>query len=246
MTTPATSIQEKDPLQGRIIFVLIMTVLVQFMYPISVGDSPLRSIIFQIFYMSLFAAGIYLVRHKRRLFQLLLLASAAWIVVGTIYALRPDLQRANLAGYLLIILFQTVLTLVLLRFIFETRVVDKDVLLAAITVYLLLGAIFVPVFGMIETLTWFPDQTTHAFFDPQNDLAGLASPWQSLVYYSYATLTTLGYGDILPITYWARSAATMEAVIGVLYTAIIMARLVGLYAGREVEEAGTMTNDQSI
>mgnify|MGYP001949313717 CR=1 FL=1 len=41
-------------------------------------------------------------------------------------------------------------------------------------------------------------------------------------------LTTLGYGNILPISMWARSAATLEACIGVLYTAIIISRLVGL------------------
>ena len=61
-------------------------------------------------------------------------------------------------------------------------------------------------------------------------------PWQVIVYYSYATLSTLGYGDVLPVTAWARSAATFEAVVGVLYTAVIVARLVGLYAAGEVEE----------
>ena len=56
-----------------------------------------------------------------------------------------------------------------------------------------------------------------------------AVQWQQFIYYSYVTLTTAGYGDVLPITLWARSLANMEMVIGVLYVTIIMARLVGLY-----------------
>jgi len=42
-------------------------------------------------------------------------------------------------------------------------------------------------------------------------------------------LTTLGYGDVLPVPAWARSIASVEAIVGVMYTTIIMARLVGVY-----------------
>jgi hypothetical protein len=227
---------QKDPLEGKIIYVLIMTVLVQFLYPISVSDSPLVLILYQMFYMSLFVAGIYMVSSNRLVMWLLIAAGLAWFVVGSLYAFRPELQWANMAGYLIVIFFQLTLTVALVRYIFRARVVSRDMLLAAITIYLLLGAVFVPIYGMIETLTWFPGETTHAFIDGQNDYAGTPIPWQLFVYYSYATLTTLGYGDVLPVTFWARSAATFEAVIGVLYTAVIVARLVGLYAAREVEE----------
>ena len=46
----------------------------------------------------------------------------------------------------------------------------------------------------------------------------------------------IGCADILPKTLWARSAATLEACIGVLYTAIILSRLVGLLTSQDVEE----------
>jgi hypothetical protein len=237
---------QKDPLEGKIVLVLVMTVLVQFLYPISVSESPLVLITYQLFYMSLFVAGIYLVSSNRRVMRLLIVASVSWIIVGSIYAFRPDLQWANMLGYLIIILFQTALTVVLVRYIFRAKVVSRDMLLAAIAVYLLLGAIFVPIYGIIETLTWFPEQTTHAFVDGLNDYTNEALPWQTFVYYSYATLTTLGYGDVLPVTYWARSAATFEAVVGVLYTAVIVARLVGLYAAREVEEETSRADQRSL
>lgn len=56
------------------------------------------------------------------------------------------------------------------------------------------------------------------------------SDWTDVVYLRYATLTTLGYGDITPKTELARALTTAEAVIGVLFTAVFMSRLVGLYA----------------
>jgi hypothetical protein len=53
--------------------------------------------------------------------------------------------------------------------------------------------------------------------------------WSDLMFFSFVTLTTLGYGDITPVTSAARSLAVIEAVFGVLYNAILIARLVGLY-----------------
>jgi hypothetical protein len=53
-----------------------------------------------------------------------------------------------------------------------------------------------------------------------------------LIYFSYVTLATLGYGDITPISAYARSSAILEAVAGPMYIAVLIARLVGLY-GKE-------------
>lgn len=59
--------------------------------------------------------------------------------------------------------------------------------------------------------------------------SGDAMTYSDFLFFSFATLTTLGYGDITPITTQARSFAIVEAVYGVLYSAILIARLVGLY-----------------
>ena len=56
-----------------------------------------------------------------------------------------------------------------------------------------------------------------------------AFQFADFVYFSFVTLTTLGYGEITPISAQARSVAMMEAVSGVLYIAVLVARLVGLY-----------------
>jgi hypothetical protein len=53
--------------------------------------------------------------------------------------------------------------------------------------------------------------------------------WNQLVYFSLTTLSTLGYGDISPVKAFARLWATLEAAVGVLYLAILVARLVAVY-----------------
>lgn len=65
----------KDPLQGKIVYVLIMTILVQFLYPLSVSPNPFVTIAFQIFYMTLFVAGIYMVSDNRLFTYLLIIAA---------------------------------------------------------------------------------------------------------------------------------------------------------------------------
>jgi hypothetical protein len=54
----------------------------------------------------------------------------------------------------------------------------------------------------------------------------------SLLYYSFITLATVGYGDIVPLTSPARSLAALEAIMGQLYLAVTIARLVGVHASQ--------------
>jgi uncharacterized membrane protein len=56
----------------------------------------------------------------------------------------------------------------------------------------------------------------------------ITTDWSDFIFYSFTTLTTLGYGDITPVSPAARSFAVLEAITGVFYAAVLVARLVGL------------------
>jgi hypothetical protein len=209
--------------RGGVFWLLILVAVNQFGYPIT-QRGGLYLLLYQALYASMFAAGIYVAGDTRRHTLVLSATAVLYLIFGVWYALDPTDSWKILATYVALIPFQFTVILVLLRFIFRARHIDRDVIYAAICVYLLLGAIFVPVYGILETL-W-----PGSFVD--NAAPGLPVHWQQLVYYSYVSLTTMGYGDVLPVAWWARSAATLEAVVGVLYIAILMARLVGLYGQR--------------
>ena len=54
--------------------------------------------------------------------------------------------------------------------------------------------------------------------------------WRYLIFFSFMTLTSIGYGDITPVTFQSQSLASLEGVIGVMYVAVLIARMVGIHS----------------
>jgi voltage-gated potassium channel len=105
------------------------------------------------------------------------------------------------------------------------RTVTLELLVGSVNVYLMLGVCFAQVFALIEHLQ--PESFTglEGFaFMPDLDL--------TFLYYSFVTMSTLGYGDISPVQPHAMTASYVLAILGQLYLAILVARLVALYIGR--------------
>ncbi len=120
--------------------------------------------------------------------------------------------------------------------VFSTHKVDLNVIVGAICIYLIGAIMFSAVFSLIEVVT--PGSFDADFtlpnpsceYEYQKILAG------NLLYFSLVTLSTLGYGDITPLAPIAKAIASMEAVTGQFYIAILVARLVGLYIRQEEDE----------
>ena len=110
-----------------------------------------------------------------------------------------------------------------LRFALGARVVDREHLYAGLSAYLLAG-IFFGVFYWVLEHTW-PGSLAVPGEGAQSNFSLPAA-----IYYSFVTLTTLGYGDIVPRSEVVRGLAIMEAVAGQLYLAVMIARMVSLYA----------------
>jgi len=117
-------------------------------------------------------------------------------------------------------LFLGYVTQILLRHVIQADRVDAEMIYGAIAGYLLLGVIWAMLYTVTETLQ--PGSFTLT-------ATGDTRPWDDLLYYSFVTLTTLGYGDVLPLSSRARSLAVLEAVTGVFYVAVLVARLVSLH-----------------
>lgn len=107
-----------------------------------------------------------------------------------------------------------------LRAVLGAQRVTRDTLFGSVAAYLLLGLIFAQVFTLIELAS------PGAFRIP-DALSGYVLG-EELTYYSLVTITTLGYGDIMPVAPLARNLAAIEAMVGQLYVAILVARLVGI------------------
>ena len=102
--------------------------------------------------------------------------------------------------------------------------INANRIVGAICVYLLLGVIWAMAYTLIDAVS----PGSFAGFSPMDDL-GWDSEW---LYFSFVTMTTLGYGDILPVSATARGLAYMQAVVGQFYIAVLVAGLVGAYVSK--------------
>jgi Ion channel len=109
-----------------------------------------------------------------------------------------------------------------LSFAFRARSIDREHVYAALSAYLLAGVFFGSFYWVLEQIQ--PGSfTVSSEFSPN-----------SAIYFSFVTLATLGYGDIVPRTDVARGLAIVEGVGGQLFLAVLIARLVSIYArGKE-------------
>jgi hypothetical protein len=108
----------------------------------------------------------------------------------------------------------------LLREILARREVTADMIYCAISIYLLIGVAWSGVYGILELLAPGSFTGSHAAAD--------------MVYYSFVALTTVGFGDIAPVSMLARRLSVLEAAMGGIYMAIIVAMIVGRYLSREI------------
>src|SRR6266536_2323774 len=112
----------------------------------------------------------------------------------------------------------------LLRFVLRAPSVNLEVLCASISAYLMLGLIWTIAY-------WLVAQVTPAAF-AFNTNTGTKESMEGFnaFYFSFITLSTVGYGDITPVSKVARTLAAMEAITGLFYVAVLISRLVALYS----------------
>jgi len=129
-------------------------------------------------------------------------------------------------------LFFGYITVTILFGIFRNKTITSDLIYGSICVYLLIGLVWAYVYSALENI--FPGSFNFASSHLQTNpsLNGGQTPLSLFIYYSYVTLTTLGYGDITPMTPPAQSIAILEAITGQFYLVILVARLVGIYISK--------------
>jgi hypothetical protein len=105
--------------------------------------------------------------------------------------------------------------------------VNAERIYAALSVYCLAGLVFGVAFHLVDGL-----QPGSFRFTSDNGAPGHRIDIGTAIYFSFVTLATLGYGDVVPVTPPARSLATLEAVGAQMYLAVLISRLVSLHASR--------------
>jgi len=108
-----------------------------------------------------------------------------------------------------------------LGFVLSAGTIKTDHIFGAICAYVLIAMIFADIYY----LQWLANAGAFKGIDP-----GSVRPWSELFYFSVTTLSTVGYGDIVPASSSARSICILEELTATFYVAVLIARLTGLYA----------------
>jgi Ion channel len=176
-------------------------------------------------------SGVLAVGRSRRTLVLAVVLVSPALAARWINMFRPDLVPPEV--YLVPALaFIGFVMLQFLFFILRAPRVNSEVLCAGVAGYLLLGIIWM--FAYILVARVHPGSFSYNVGPPpEHSLASFDA-----FYFSFITLSTVGYGDITPVTHMARTLAMTEAMTGTIYMAVLISRLVALYTSQGSEVSG--------
>jgi len=197
-----------------------------------------------IFVVVALAAAFNVGHRKAALFFAVFMAVSVTVARGATF-LWPDSSAGIAAAHVFAIGLFAITIWGVARAVFGAGSVTSETLRGAVCIYILLGVMWASVYSLIEavqpgafSLPALAEKSDETMVDVEREAI-------SFQYYSFVTLTTLGYGDVTPKTPVARTLSWLEAVVGQLFIALTLARLVaihvsqGLSGSRREKEDGT-------
>lgn len=218
-------------LKHRLLLLLINTFLLIVIFPILENYAADYLVIIELLFNALLLVGIYLVTQNKQIVAVSSLLSILAIVV-IMFDRQIDSKILLIFGLgceitVFIIAFVRIISHVL-----KYRRISEDKIYGAMSAYLLLGIIWAMLYTIVELAFSNSFYFAHGFILNQ-ELSAHLFYFSQFLYASFVTLSTLGYGDIVPISGLARVMTSLEAISGQLYVAVLIARLVGVHISQQ-------------
>jgi hypothetical protein len=210
--------RRSDATPRRVRLLLPAALLVTLAYPISLLGTA-AAIAYALSYLAVLALGARVASVTRS--RTVTAGSIATVLAVLMlpWTLRPDVRWLELTVFVLLIAFHVLVIAVVGEYLLAAPRIDVDVIFAGSSLYVLTGDAFIPAGLLVDGLTIEATGTSAYSAGPMT--------WSDMTYFSFTTLTTLGYGDVSPVTALAQALAIAEALLGVLIVALIIGRLVG-------------------
>jgi len=170
-----------------------------------------------------FILGIYAAGRNKRNVIILILFGLPWFLSEWIFTKSPETIFTS-------VLFFLFITGTITDHILHSEEVSTDTLYGAVCVFLLLGLLWASIYGFLEYIS------PGIIFVNNNAEVLNSLTSNQIIYYSYTTLTTLGYGDITSLTPSGRIVSVLEAIVGQLFIAFLVARLVAIYTANALRK----------
>ena len=200
-------------------YLLASLILVFFIGPVAFDYGLLSIVNLEILFLLILIFSIFLHQHDTKLFKVTVVS----LIIILINILFFD-NNQSISQYFLKILIVSIAIVELFREIFKTKIIDSHIIGSAISIYVLIGIFWYLLFMFLLMVD--PDS-----FDIRNFNPEMVSI--DMIYFSFTTLTTLGYGDITPVSYTAKMWSITEAMMGVMFLAVMISRLVSLFGSKK-------------
>ena len=214
-------IKKKNKFKFRFQNLLIWILLYIVASPL-LGFFPHAEIFVQLLFTVVLVSAVYAINQQTALMRSALLL----MILTTILIWCHVLSLFTISGVMVNIVLLTYLGLIVVafgRYVFITKTIDAELIAAALCLYLLMGLLGGEIFLLLEALA--PGSFAGSSLTQVVSPSGKAEIFQ---YFSFTTMTTLGYGDITPQTPVAMAFCQVEAILGQLFIAVLVARLVGI------------------
>ncbi len=211
--------------QSKFTYLLVSMLVLFLIAPLFEGRVIARGLL-DIFTSVVLVSAVYAVSQKKGFFVIAVILVLP-VLAGRWSGYLMDSSFLGFMGMSFGVLFLGFTATNIMANVFREEEVTTDTISGAICVYLLIGLAWAFLFSVIEYL----HPGSFSFGQSIADTSGQPLDQQNtlFIYYSFVTLTTLGYGDVLPLTPSTRSLAMIEAVVGQIYLTVLVARLVGLH-----------------
>ena len=204
-------------------FYLLLAILIQMtIYPFF-DTEEIRLIFSNMFSTVILIAAIFAIGLKKNQ-KIIAISIGSFAFFGIWYSIIMDVRLfLTVISVICQITFYIYVIVLILKNLIRAVEVNANIIYGAIVVYLLIGISFSLLYSLMEGLA------PVSFCINISENVSQKLNVFDFMYYSFTTLTTTGYGDITAVSLYARSTSNIEAVIGVMYVAIIISRFVSIY-----------------
>jgi hypothetical protein len=183
-----------------------------FLGPMAFDYGILSVINLEILFLSILIVSVFMHKYNTKLFKITVVSLMLILINILVYDVNQSVYQ-----YFLKLLIIGITIIELFKEIIRTKIIDAHIISGAISIYILIGVFWY----LLYMFLIFIDPDSFLFNHHHTNKLSI-----DMLYFSFTTLTTLGYGDITPVSYTAKMWAMTEAMMGVLFLAVMISRLV--------------------
>ena len=208
-------------MKSRFIYVILAIILVLLVNPFIRHTGTIGSFFSTILITMIPLASFYALTKERNRALIILLVAAPFVILDGLNMFFSN-RYLMVVAYSFATFLYFYIVVLSVRNLLSQRVITANLIYCAISIYLLIGIMWAGIYVVLEGIS-------------PGSFSGI-SDTADLLYFSFVTLTTVGYGDMAPQSILAKRLAVFEAAMGGIYMAVIIAMIVGRYMSLQAEQ----------